>query len=330
MADDCYDIYIDVGSNRGVQVRKLFEPENYPEASVLPIFDSYFGTPGYRLSNPHLCAFGFEPNPPLEQTLLRLENYYATVRGFRAHFFTRTAVGTAYGEQPFFYYEDRDANVASSLIKSKRGGWMGAKEVETVVTVVDLNHWMHTHVRDRRLPNATSLRQRPRSDKLPAGPMVVMKLDVEGSEYEVLPALYASGVLCATVDLVFLELHERFIFPPKKVRPKRAGSPRGYARAFTPRDLRVRPCRRRRRRLPEGRAHAADERAPPDAQKRAREREVPDQREHARRRDLLPRRWRLLRARRGPLVHARARPDQGGGAQRQPQRLGGAATGRSP
>merc|ERR1711959_94768 len=43
VANGCTQIYLDIGSNVGVQVRKLFEPHLYPEASVLPIFDKVFG-----------------------------------------------------------------------------------------------------------------------------------------------------------------------------------------------------------------------------------------------------------------------------------------------
>ena len=30
----CYHVYLDVGSNVGVQVRKLFQPEEYPKANA--------------------------------------------------------------------------------------------------------------------------------------------------------------------------------------------------------------------------------------------------------------------------------------------------------
>jgi len=40
----CKYIYLDVGSNRGIQVRKIFEPYLYPEADVLPVFENVFGT----------------------------------------------------------------------------------------------------------------------------------------------------------------------------------------------------------------------------------------------------------------------------------------------
>ena len=66
MLDGCYHIYLDVGSNIGVQVRKLFEPERYHGAPVHEIFTSQFGSPAKRRMSlnggNYLCAVGFEPN----------------------------------------------------------------------------------------------------------------------------------------------------------------------------------------------------------------------------------------------------------------------------
>ena len=59
--DGCYHVYLDVGSNIGVQVRKLFEPHLYPKAKVQKIFDHFFGP--IELRSESVCAVGFEPNP---------------------------------------------------------------------------------------------------------------------------------------------------------------------------------------------------------------------------------------------------------------------------
>ena len=53
-------MYIDVGSNVGVQVRKLYQPHLYPDAPVLKVFDEAFGA-NRNLSQ--VCAVGLEPNP---------------------------------------------------------------------------------------------------------------------------------------------------------------------------------------------------------------------------------------------------------------------------
>jgi len=74
--DGCQRVYLDVGSDVGIQIRKLFEPELYPEAKVLPIFDSRFGPPKERKRDTGLCAVGFEPNPLNQARLLELETAY--------------------------------------------------------------------------------------------------------------------------------------------------------------------------------------------------------------------------------------------------------------
>ena len=46
--DGCRHIYLDMGTNSGVQIRKLYQPHLFPNASVLPIFDKFFGPIGKR------------------------------------------------------------------------------------------------------------------------------------------------------------------------------------------------------------------------------------------------------------------------------------------
>ena len=48
--DGCRHVYLDMGTNRGIQIRKLYEPHLFPNAKVLPIFDKFFGPIGERLS----------------------------------------------------------------------------------------------------------------------------------------------------------------------------------------------------------------------------------------------------------------------------------------
>ena len=58
----CEHIYLDVGTNIGVQIRKLFEPHKYLGAPVYTLFDVSFGAAasGKRC---RVCAIGVEPNP---------------------------------------------------------------------------------------------------------------------------------------------------------------------------------------------------------------------------------------------------------------------------
>ena len=63
MFGNCKEFYVDLGTNIGVQIRKLYEAEKYPDASILPLFDQYFGNSQARRNNLDLCAIGFEMNP---------------------------------------------------------------------------------------------------------------------------------------------------------------------------------------------------------------------------------------------------------------------------
>ena len=62
MLDGCRFVYLDVGTNIGVQIRKLFEPKLYPRAKIHKIFNYFFGNLTER-TNAGVCAVGFEPNP---------------------------------------------------------------------------------------------------------------------------------------------------------------------------------------------------------------------------------------------------------------------------
>ena len=62
-----------------------------------------------------------------------------------------------------------------------------------------LSSWIADNVLSRKMPETVHGRYEN-------GPKIVMKLDIEGSEYVVLPDLISSGVLCQ-LDFVFMEFH---------------------------------------------------------------------------------------------------------------------------
>ena len=84
---DCgQGIYLDVGTNYAAQIRKLYTPELFPNATVLPLFDKYFGTDRRRV-----CSAGFEPNPVHEEYLSKVNAHFQVI-GYQSKIFTRTAV----------------------------------------------------------------------------------------------------------------------------------------------------------------------------------------------------------------------------------------------
>ena len=73
--DGCLHVFLDLGSNRGIQIRKLYQPDLFPDAPVLKIFDRYFG-PFAERNLSQVCAVGFEPNPRHESLLKETESVY--------------------------------------------------------------------------------------------------------------------------------------------------------------------------------------------------------------------------------------------------------------
>jgi len=173
----CTHIYLDVGSNIGVQVRKLFEPAKYPNATrLLAEFTKVFGEPAGRPEK--VCALGIEPNPHHQPRLQALGEAYSA-RGFRTHFYPYAAWAEE-GNMTFVVTGLKTANEqwASHLFKSR--------EVVQVRTI-DLNSFI---------------------ESLPKGSVKLMKLDIEGAEYETLGHGIPQGMMCNDhVENVYFEAH---------------------------------------------------------------------------------------------------------------------------
>ena len=112
----CKRIYMDVGSNIGVQVRKFYEPEKYGDAPIIKLFDQQFGNAQERrrpgVEN-ELCVLGMEPSPQLRPRLQKLEEAYQK-RGWMVHIYPFAA----FVEEKEMEFEMRDgvgSGTASSL-----------------------------------------------------------------------------------------------------------------------------------------------------------------------------------------------------------------------
>jgi len=203
LADGCTKVYLDVGSNIGVQVRKLFQPELYKEAPILPIFDIFFGSSDERTlpsAKSGLCAFGFEANPEHAQRLRELEAAYVA-RGWRVKFFVPRAVTDSEGDNVTFYTnaKESDHNWGGSMTYESRIRGQPASRAFNV-TSLDLATFLEQEVMTRVLfPGVTTDRA------------VMMKMDIEGSEFAVLPKLLQRNLLCAgVVDALTVEWHARY------------------------------------------------------------------------------------------------------------------------
>lgn len=194
IADGCAHVYLDVGSNIGVQVRKLYEPEKYRGAPVLRLFDEYFGSS--RRSQ--VCTFGFEANPVHFRRLEEIQKCYRS-KGYRVSFFVPQAVSTSNMETVEFSVTQNATNSdGGSFVLDGQSRPDSSKTVR--VETIDLWAWLEDNIFHRRLPSGYG----PGKKK----PVVVMKMDVEGEEMKILPRLVMHSALCLDkIDFIYYEEH---------------------------------------------------------------------------------------------------------------------------
>ena len=217
--DGCYHVYLDVGSNIGIQIRKLFEPSKYPEAKILPLFDMFFGDEDIRnrninINSGYVCAVGFEPNSNHATYLKQIESSY-TKCGWRATFLTNTGVSDHFGSTKFYSDGQIEKNewgggiLPPDVIKVAKGHFFNStKSNYAVVNLVRLSDFLKLAVGKRKIPTDLS-----GSSELP--PKVVIKIDIEGSEVDVIPDLLFSGGL-EYVDALLVEWHAFLHLSPER------------------------------------------------------------------------------------------------------------------
>ena len=184
---DCSKIYFDFGSNIGVQTRKLFEPNLYPNAKILSFFDETYGD--FAVRRESVCSFGFEANPMHKDKLDKVQNCYLR-QGWNANFEIR-AVGDSDDEyvsiwsDPNSTYEDWGAGLDKRSDLTK----------EYKVQMIDTARFIRDTVDYYNV----------------SGSNVFMKMDIEGSEYFVLEKLIKFGILCKNVvGSAVIEWHKRY------------------------------------------------------------------------------------------------------------------------
>lgn len=185
--DGCESIYLDFGTNTGVQIMKLMQPDYFPGAQILPHFDKYFGNENARRKS--VCAMGFEPNPNHMKRLKDIEDSYNR-QGWRTYMSTETGIGAKDGWLLFQTDGDRDnMEWGGKLVDAPSGvdeNTPGAIKVASAVCVMEA-------VAARSVPAKSTV-----------VPHIVMKIDIEGADETVLASMLRSGHLCS-VDFIYVE-----------------------------------------------------------------------------------------------------------------------------
>merc|ERR1719186_354109 len=202
--DGCLHVFIDLGSNRGLQIRKLYEPHTFRHAPVQPIYQRFFGKPEER-NLQEICSVSFEPNSKHAKHLTELSESYATC-GIKVLVY-HAGVG----------HKDMKTRFApfNSLFGNEVGHDGPARLIHEDETVKDLTE-THFHddvdvdivvvmrfakfvtevVAKRKLPVSAQVRE----------PRVVIKCDIEGGELKIIPDMLVTGAF-AHVDNLHMEWH---------------------------------------------------------------------------------------------------------------------------
>ena len=188
--DNCTGIFIDAGANLAMHARFLFEPSHYTNSTYAPIFDNHFGPPSSRSG---VCAVEFEPNPAHAQRIERLAAAYAT-KGWRV-VYAPFGVSDQRGKLTFYHNDGTDDNGATG---HQEWGFSTTKTSETAqaidAPILDFSRFLNL------LAASDGEQGRPRR-------RVVVKMDVEGQEFKILPRLMEDGALCNSVDALSVEFH---------------------------------------------------------------------------------------------------------------------------
>jgi hypothetical protein len=200
----CRNIFLDVGSNRGTHVRKLFEAHKYPGSPYLRLFEDGFGPAEMRnqsFNKTGICAFGFEANPRWAQRLLQIETAYKAM-GWRVKWFSPTAVGNKTGSMTLYL---NDNGTKSDWSFSKVNYFKQSVAHSVKVDELDFADFV----------------ERLHGSALPG--YRLMKMDIESAEYEVLPPFLTKQLLCKNVlDDISIEWHHNFFNDTAKVQKCRS------------------------------------------------------------------------------------------------------------
>jgi FkbM family methyltransferase len=171
-------VYIDIGSNNGMSVLRFL---GFPDMSG--VLDA--STPYHGKGQWHIVML--EANPMHTQRLQGMAQYL-TAFGHTVQLLTPMALSTQHGGNVSFYLDTPDAATYAASIVAGANSHTGEK---VTVPTVDIDYLCSTFVLDGLMD----------SD------YVVVKMDVEGAEYDILLQAIAAGIP-ALWDELYVEFHE--------------------------------------------------------------------------------------------------------------------------
>jgi len=179
----CKHVLLDLGANRGDTILRWFTEKSYSGRSRKSEVDLLYSLEQRR----KFCVLSFEPNDHFSSELQKIEKDMNHM-GFRTLAKVNTAVSDKFG-RAVIYIDDVSTNAfGTSLIPDKKvnfGGKLHSLGNKQAVKLVDLTAILNSIRRDVEL---------------------VVKMDIEGGEYDVLRSIVPSGAACS-MDVLIIEWH---------------------------------------------------------------------------------------------------------------------------
>jgi len=204
----CRKLFLDIGSNIGTHVRQVFEADKYPKSILRKSFTQWFGDEELRKQPSDIsgvCAVGFEANPRIALHLKDIEEAYSK-NGWKAFFFAPQAVSDKNGEVTFYMNDEPQNSDVGSSIVDRRKSTHGRKFEPVTIRTLNLAELIETEIASKRGAG--------RIEK------VFAKMDIEGSEFLVLPKMLQGKGMCKGIgiDAMVIEWHDHRIPAPKGCR----------------------------------------------------------------------------------------------------------------
>lgn len=183
VAAPCKRYYVDIGTNTGSQVHKLYNASC--GGLVQGIFSKHFGD-----DRRDVCTIGIEPNPKHSRTLDAVERHYVS-SGIHVRFIKAAAD-----------VEDGTATLSMNEPESlgRVHNWWRA--------ALDTHHGRHSEreTRSGEHFNVSTVNIAAILNSLPKHATVVAKMDAEGHETKLLPHLVETRALCRVAEM-YIETH---------------------------------------------------------------------------------------------------------------------------
>jgi len=180
----CTSLFLDLGANRGDTILRWLTEENYNGRAKSDSISKVYKLEERR----KFCILSFEPNGMFEPRLNTIQKSMQA-KGYKVKVKTRTAVSDIFSDSLIYIDGVSTHSYGTSLFSEKKvnfGGRLHPLGKGQSVKLVDLRAILSC------IPKNTEL---------------VVKMDIEGGEYDVLRSIVPSGLACA-IDLLIIEYHD--------------------------------------------------------------------------------------------------------------------------